>query len=394
MVNPHLPRRILFLSHSASRNGATILLLHLLRWLKAHVDWEVEVLVNGGGPLVDEFRSITATTVWRSPAFLLNGFPERWRMSLQPRLEAQGVRALLAGRRFDLIYANTAATWPYVNTLAKRAPALLWHIHELGYALRLIIGEGRIDQVFKPATRLVAVSNSVRDTLASQFNVPYDRVDLVHGFVPFPCLSSDEHRSRRQRIWAELHWPKDAFVVGGCWELGWRKGTDLFLQIARTLSTTKGYERVRFLWVGGASEGRQALEFTHDVRALGLQACCHRVPTTADVVDFYCAMDVFALTSREDPFPLVMLEAGAHGVPVVCFADSGGAPEFIGEDAGLIGPYLDNIAFAAHLMTLHDAPVHRERLGAAALNKVRTHYSVEAQGPKLLQSMERCLACG
>lgn len=111
-----------------------------------------------------------------------------------------------------------------------------------------------------------------------------------------------------------LGWPEDAFVVGGCGSIGWRKGTDLFLQIAHAINRTKGYEKVRFLWVGGEIQNQESLEFSHDAYVLGLQYC-HRIPTTAEVFDFYCAIDIFALTSREDPFPLVMLEAGAHGVP-------------------------------------------------------------------------------
>lgn len=369
-------------------------MLHLLRWLKTQVDWEIEVLINGRGPLLDEFRAIGRTYVWRNPAPLLTVFPRHWRTGLQRYLETLHISALLSRRNFDLIYANTSATWPQVSTLAKRAPALLWHIHELGYGLRLSIGEDRINQVFPLATRFVAVSKSVQDVLVHECNVPCDKVDLVHGFVPFPDLAPEDRRSRRQRVRNELGWPADALVVGGCGSLGWRKGTDLFLQVAHALNRMNGYERVRFLWVGGDEQDKESLEFAHDVRVLGLQGCCRRIPTTAEVSDFYCAMDVFALTSREDPFPLVMLEAGAHGLPVVCFAGSGGGPEFAGEDAGLISPYLDNTAFATHIMTLHDVPDLRERLGAAALRKVRTHYGIETQGPRLLQSIERCLPRG
>ncbi|MGZ8884730.1 MAG: glycosyltransferase family 4 protein [Halobacteriota archaeon] len=388
------PIRILFLIHSASRNGATILLLHFIQWLKTQVDWEIEVLVNGRGPLLDEFRSISKTMVLRSPASFLSVFPRNWQSGLQRHLETQYLRVLLSGRRFDLIYANTSATWPLVGTLAQRAPALLWHIHELGYGLRLSIGEDRVNQVFQVATRFVAVSNSVQNMLVHEFNVPYENVDLVHGFVPFPSLTAEEQRSRRQRIRKKLGWPEDAFVVGGCGTLDWRKGTDLFLQIAYAISQAKGYERVRFLWVGGGIRDKEDLEFAHDVSALCLEERCSRIPATAEVYDFYCAMDVFALTSREDPFPLVMLEAGAHGVPVVCFAGSGGGPEFTSEDAGLIAPYLDITKFAAHIMTLHDIPDLRERLGVAASTKVLTHHGIETQGPKLLLSIERCLSGG
>jgi glycosyltransferase involved in cell wall biosynthesis len=389
------PTRILFLCHSASLNGATILLLHLLRWLRTRVNWEIEVLVNGRGPLLDEFRSICKTTIWRSPASLLSELPQDWKRSLQPylkTLEALYMKALLSGRRYDLIYANTGATWQQVSILSKHAPALLWHIHELEYGLRLSVGEDRIHYAFKDVTRFVSVSNSVKDALSREFNVPHDKIDLVHGFVSLPDVASGAHQSRRQQVKIKLGWPQDTFVVGGCGSLGWRKGTDLFLQIAHIVIRTKGYEKVRFIWVGGGNQDKESLEFDHDVRALGLQEHCRRITSTEDISDYYCMMDVFALTSREDPFPLVMLEAGSYNVPTICFAGSGGGPEFIGDNADLVAPYLDVIAFAAHIMVLHDEPNLRAQFGKSALEKVRTNYTVECQGPKLLQSIESCLA--
>jgi len=180
-------------------------------------------------------------------------------------------------------------------------------------------------------------------------------------------------------------------VVGSCGGVGWRKGADLFLQIARIVCGTPGLEDVRFLWVGGEVRDKGTMEFEHDLRALQLQDRCVRIPTTASVLDYYAAMDVFALTSREDPFPLVMLEAAAQSVPTVCFAGSGGGPEFVSADAGLVAPYLDAAAFAALLLKLRSDPALRQRLGRAALQKVKTCYSLESQAPKLAAVLEKCL---
>jgi glycosyltransferase involved in cell wall biosynthesis len=127
---------------------------------------------------------------------------------------------------------------------------------------------------------------------------------------------------------------------------------------------------------------------------MDLQRSCKWVTATADVQDYYCAMDAFALTSREDPFPLVMLEAGALGLPVVCFANSGGGPEFAGSGAGLIAPYLDVEALVGHLAVLRDNADLRRQLGTEAARLVRTIYTADQQAPKVLRSMERCLQPG
>lgn len=315
-------RKILFLNHSASRNGATILLLHLLQWLKQHSDFSLEVLSYGSGPLIEEFRSVAPTRVWPSLISRLPITPHRWPVWLRPQqLEAQLLGLFLRRHRYDLVYANTAATWNHVGALVKRNYPVLWHIHELPYALQLIFGQEQARQLFTLASRFVAVSQSVVEALTGEFLVPRERVDLVHGFVPIQDWSPVKRKSKRQRILVSLGWPEDTFVIGGCGGLGWRKGTDLFLQIARLTFKIVTEGRVRFLWVGGKDiPDDEALRFVHEVRVLGLQDCCCHIPSTADVNDYYCAMDVFALTSREDPFPLVMLEAGMHGLPIICFA--------------------------------------------------------------------------
>ncbi len=384
--------RVLFISHSATRNGATILLLGLIRWLKQQVDWDMEVLMNGHGPLVPEFRSLCRVNVWRNPAKLL---PRLLSADLEarllPRLESQYVRALLAWRGFDLVYANTAACWPQVAALNGCAPALLWHIHELGYGLRRVIGSERSSRLFPRAKRFIAVSQSAAETLVGEFGVPRDKVDVVHGFAPMKPPTDEGGAALRRRVRDRLGLPAKAFVVGGCGSLGWRKGTDLFLQIASVVCRNDTADEIRFVWVGGNDTEPEALEFAHDVNALGLNGKCLRMESTSEVSEIYCAMDLFALSSREDPFPLVMLEAGLHGLPVVCFEGAGGAPEFVGNDAGCTIPYLDVESFAAQLKALRGQPDVRRQMGAVASRRARVEFCIDSQGPKLLSSISRCL---
>ena len=385
-------RTILFLNHSASRNGASLLLLHLLQWLRANTDFRLEVLSDGGGPLIDEFRAVAPTQVWRNPLFFLRGFTHPKAVALRSRLEAWLLRLSLRPH-YDLVYANTAATWRQVAALGARGGALLWHIHELPYALGLTLADERARALLPSAARVIAVSQPVARSLSAGFAVQHERVDLVHGFVPMREAAAGPTQATRRRILHELGWPEEAFVVGACGAPGWRKGSDLFLQLARRAQRPDGSPAPRFLWVGGATGAdAEAQRFAHDLQALGLGDACRRVPSTAQVDDYYCAMDVFALPSREDPFPLVMLEAAVHALPTVCFESSGGGPEFVGDDAGIVVPYLDLEAFGQAIDALRADPPRRRALGAAAQRKVRQHHCIETQGPKLLRSIERCLA--
>jgi hypothetical protein len=72
-------------------------------------------------------------------------------------------------------------------------------------------------------------------------------------------------------------------------------------------------------------------------------------------------MDVLALLSREYPFALVMLEAPAQGLPVVCFANSGEGPAFLGDDTELRAAFLDAVEFATHFCATTLALRHPRR---------------------------------
>ena len=182
-------------------------------------------------------------------------------------------------------------------------------------------------------------------------------------------------------------------MVGACGGLGWRKGSDLFLQLAHLAQRTSTARPLRFLWVGGGpASDTEALRFRYDLEALGLHHLCHRIGTTDQVDRYYAAMDVFALTSREDPFPLVVLEAAGHAVPTVAFDGAGGAPEFLCDGAGLVVPYLDLELYAAALVRLCNDPGLRSALGRSAQAKAAARHRVDTQGPLLLNSIQRCLS--
>jgi glycosyltransferase involved in cell wall biosynthesis len=100
-------------------------------------------------------------------------------------------------------------------------------------------------------------------------------------------------------------------------------------------------------------------------------------------------MDCFVLPSREDPCPLVVLEAAATGLPIVCFKGSGGAADFVGADAGVAVPYLDIHAMAQAILELQKSPELRRRLGSTAMARVRVRHDPDTQCKAIFNAMTR-----
>jgi cellulose synthase/poly-beta-1,6-N-acetylglucosamine synthase-like glycosyltransferase len=66
----------------------------------------------------------------------------------------------------------------------------------------------------------------------------------------------------------------------------------------------------------------------------------------SDIQRYFAAADVFYLSSREDPFPSVVLEALATGLPIVGHEGCGGCDDLIARHGTLVGPS-DPLAAAA-----------------------------------------------
>ena len=109
---------------------------------------------------------------------------------------------------------------------------------------------------------------------------------------------------------------------------------------------------VHFCWVGDIDANLKewlAGEIAEGVAAGTLHMAGYR----HDVSAFFSAADAFLLTSREDPFPTVAIEAMSVGLPVLAFDGSGGMAEFLKEEGlGYVVPYCDAPAMAARLKTM------------------------------------------
>ena len=127
------------------------------------------------------------------------------------------------------------------------------------------------------------------------------------------------------------------------------------------------------------------------VRNAGVESCAHFTGEVTNPFEYYASFDVFVLLSREDPFPLVCLEAAAMGIPILCFAGAGGIPEFVEEDCGFIVPYLDIEAMAIKASVFHERPELKLNYGRAGRQKVSQRHTVDIVAPKLLSIIEEQL---
>jgi len=148
--------------------------------------------------------------------------------------------------------------------------------------------------------------------------------------IPLAVIPTGVHLERfaqgdGQPFRARMNIPQDAFVVGHLGRLAPEKNLEFLAQALVTFG--KSDKRAHFLIVG---EGPSK----HDIRRIfsqaGISERLHMVGILEhnDLISAYCAMDVFAFTSKSETQGMVLVEAMAAGVPVVAL-DAPGVREVV-----------------------------------------------------------------
>jgi len=363
--------KVLFISHDASRNGAQILFLNLLRWLKKTKDIDFEILLKQGGELENEFAALAKSRLFSKPTGVKQKFFNI----------GKNVDTLLSEYKksgFGLIYSNTITNGDLLEYLSPLKIPVITHVHELENYI-VSCGEQNFAKVDKYTTLYIVASNAVKENLVVKHGVRDDRVKVVHAFIPTENYSILNVTMSREKVMTELSIPSDAFVVGSSGTTDWRKSPDLFLQLAGYVKRNCPGRPIFFLWVGG----ELSWELNYDIEKLGLDNI-RFVKHTANTADYFNCMDIFALVSRIDPYPLVCLEAASMGKPVICFDKAGGMPEFVESDCGLVVPYLSLEEMSAKIMMLYEDRNLLVKLGLQAQKKVRERHDVQVAGNEIL----------
>jgi len=139
---------------------------------------------------------------------------------------------------------------------------------------------------------------------------------------------------------------------------------------------TRTPERARLLVLGaGQQEGR----LTELAEWLGLKQRVRFAGFEPNVVRWMHAADGFVLSSRYEGLPMVLLEAGACGVPVVATDVPGTREVVVDGETGWLAPAGDPQELAKTMMKLMRMPLDaRHAMGERARRHVAEHFSLEA----------------
>ena len=277
----------------------------------------------------------------------------------------------LKRRKVDLIHCADMLAGAYASLAGKiaRVPVLC-HIRCVFENL------SRRDRSFLyPVDKFVFVSREVW----SQFglHVPPHRGTVIYDGVEIN--SNSNNGDRGVSIRRELNIPDSAQIVGMVARITPAKD---YLTLARAAAqVVRANANAHFLIIGDYSDSSLNQKHYEEVKAALLEHGVSDHFTFAghrpDVPRLLDAFDVSVLSTHTEGLPLVLLEAMAHGIPVLATA-VGGVPEVIAhEKTGLLHSAGDADVLASQILETLGNPERASQLGEAGREFVKTNFSRE-----------------
>ncbi len=343
--NSYDSRNLLLVGHDAFPAGAQNLLLNLARELRKAFGVQVEYLLLAGGSLEAEYAAVT-------PGKIAGGGNGQ-------RANVVEMLKVWADRGFHAAAVNTAvAAWvvPLLHSAGIQSILLIHEMPRLIHERDLLAS---LRQAVNSESLLIFPARSVRDRIAEILPLASEQTRIMpQGIYRMPIFSD----VARVTIRSELGIASEVTLVLGAGYADLRKGFDLFLQTWRAARRLR--KDIAFCWVGAMDPVLRNF-LGPEIAAAEASGTFYLPGYQSEMADWYSAADLFALSSREDPFPSVVLEAIAAGLPVAAYDEAGGIPELLREHGcGIAVPMADATAMAEALVTLAaTAETHREMPG-------------------------------
>lgn len=274
------------------------------------------------------------------------------------------IRKIVASEDFVFCIAHRAKP-TYVALLATHLPVISIHhnYNDFGrFSRRFLVN------LFRNRLLLLGVSDSVRDDMRKQLpQWPKERIQTLYNRIDVAATQVAQlPRNDARRL---LALPEDAWVVGNVGRLHHDKDQATLIRGFHEALPELPKQSILLIMGSGPLEA----DLKELVKSLGISEHVVFTGKIAEGKRYFKAFDVFALTSDHEPFGMVLLEAMAAGLPIIC-SNCGGGAEVV-KEVGQLFPLGDKKALAKALINSLEI---EKSIFMKMSNKLNNHFSDEA----------------
>ncbi len=290
-------------------------------------------LTLSGAPLLSE--KIYENISRNKPTYFLSIFGGKGISKNKKMINMNGIN-------FDMIYIllskiltkkgyknyilNSIVSSKYVRYFKNKNTKCISLIHEMSYAISVLKIFNKIPEIYNYSDSLIFSCKESFNTFKKYTNKhvldPRKIVFMKQGLYEESFIVNLKNKDmirKNNRSYLNIN-SKELVILGVGNDLE-RKGFKYFLELSMFCPEYK------FIWIGNNPE------FLKNKRK---NITIIPKAKKESIYKYFYISDYFFLSSVEDPFPTVLLEAMVSGLPLISIKGSGGADELINENIGFI----------------------------------------------------------
>ena len=286
------------------------------------------LITGSGGPLLDEARAHGVDVVV---------IPELV-SPISPRQDVVALAriiAVLRERHVDVVHTHSAKAGALGRVAARRVGArrVVHTMHGFPFhGFQSPLTRATYVQIERSLSRLtdvyLAIGTGVAVEMIRRGLARPEQIRTIGPAVDPPTVVTSAATRARARLLLGIR--DDALVVGTVGRMDYQKAPEILIEAVSRLTP-----QAMLVWAG---DGPLLDAARQQVAALGLQDRILLLGNRADVPTILPAFDVFAMASRYEGLPCVIVEAQQSGIPVVATAVNAVPDVVIPGESGLLVP--------------------------------------------------------
>jgi glycosyltransferase involved in cell wall biosynthesis len=213
-------------------------------------------------------------------------------------------------------------------------------------------------------------------------NVPESKIEVIRNAIGEEAFVGPKPEIRQEMLQWFARPPRS--LIGAAGRLSPEKGFAIFIEAAALVLQQR--PEAGFILFG---EGPRRGELEQLVAAKGLQGQFVLAGFRKNLSAFLPNLDINVMSSFTEGLPVILLEAGAAGVPTVATA-VGGIPEVIDNELnGYLAPSGDAAALAQRIVTLLENDDLRLAMGRSFRERIQHGFSFKAMSAKYHELFQR-----
>lgn len=348
--------KVLFLYWHLDYGGAEVGLLTTLRHINRERFQCTVLCMEKKGPIGEEIERLGIKVIY------LNSTPRLFNIILMWKVFCTLCKLEVDILHTSLFYANFFGR---IAALTRKIPIIITEERSMYYEKNIY--HVWIDRLLARFTdKIIVCSMSVLNFTMMQEKIPFEKFYLIYNGVDEEIFSISSAKLELRRRYG---FSEDQFIIGTVGSIIPKKGHRFLIEAAKCFCAQIPNSKI--LIVG---EGVIKKELEELVQKENLTDFFVFMGARKDIPELMKIMDVFVLSSLQEGFPRVLVEAMYMGLPVIASSVSG-VPELILDgESGFLVPPGNSKSICEKILVLNSNNDLRSKMGTKARERIQEHF--------------------